>query len=357
MSAPDQPYGDDVLPPEYRPRRRAATWTVGKAIGATIAVVLGVLAIAIVTVITLNPQRVADQIAVWNFEPSAEIVAYADSTAMTDEARFLFYAGRPVVAADEEFDAACTIEEVGIGVLGCYLPGPNTIYLYDVTDDRLAGIEEVTAAHEMLHAVWDRMPDEERASLEVLLEAEAEAVADDPAFAERFEFYARTEPGERSNELHSIVGTEFAVVGEELEKHYARYFTDRAQVVALHEQSNAVFVEQQAEIESLVARLDGLRASIEADYASYNSSFDVLTGDIAVFNDRAESGFYSSQSAFAADRDELIRRQDELDAFFASIEAKRVEFDQLATSLDALNAEVESLNDSINITPRDEVGL
>jgi len=319
--------------------------------------VLGVAAIGIVTVITINPQRVADQIAVWNFEPSDEIVRYAEQTTMTETGRFLFYASRPVVAADVAFDAVCSNREAGFGILGCYLPRTKIMYLYDVTDDRLAGLEEVVAAHEMLHAVWDRLSTDERSRLEILLEAEAARMADSAEFTARFEFYARTQPGERANELHSIIGTEFATISGELEAHYAKYFLDRSQVITLHEQSNAVFLAQQAQIETLVAQLDALRASVESEYASYNTSFDALNADISGFNDRADSGFYSSQEEFNADRDELLTRQAALDGVFADIESKRVEFDRLVAQLDALNAEVESLNDSINIQPREDLGL
>ena len=318
---------------------------------------LGIVAIAIVTFITVNPQRVADQIAVWNYEPTSEIVRYAEATSMTGTGRFLFYASRPVVADDIAFDAVCSNREAGFGILGCYLPRSKTMYLYDVMDDRLAGIEEVVAAHEMLHAVWDRLSDDERSRLEVLLEAEATRMADNAEFTARFEFYAKTQPGERANELHSIIGTEFATISGELEAHYAEYFLDRSQIIALHEQSNAVFLAQQAQIEALIVQLDALRASIETVYANYNAGFDALNADISEFNDRADGGVYSSQAEFAADRDELLARQVALDSVFAGIDSQTADYDQLAAQLDALNAEVDSLNDSINIQPREDLGL
>ncbi len=342
---------------EFRPRRDRRQWTAWRVLAAGTAVFLGVVAVAIVTIITVNPQRVADQIAVWNYQPSNEIVRYAEATTMTETGRFLFYASRPIVAGDAAFDAVCSNREAGFGILGCYLPRSKTMYLYDVMDDRLAGIEEVVAAHEMLHAVWDRLSDDERARLEVLLEVEATRLVDNAEFTARFEFYARTQPGERANELHSIIGTEFATISSELEAHYAKYFLDRSQVIALHEQSNAVFLAQQAQIETLIAQLDALRASIETEYASYNAGFDALNADIAEFNDRADSGFYGSQAEFAADRDELLARQVALNNVFAGIDSERAEYYQLAAQLDALNAEVESLNDSINIQPREDPGL
>ncbi|MDP3207591.1 MAG: hypothetical protein Q8M65_00445 [Rhodoglobus sp.] len=298
-------------------------------------------------------QRVADQFAVWQFAPPAAVEAYADRAAFSDEGRFLFFASRPVIAADTEFNDVCASQLEEVGILGCYLPGDKRIFLFDVTDVRLDGIEEVVAAHEMLHAAWDRMTDAERTELGVLLEAEAEKHSEDPGFAETLEFYALTEPGERLNELHSIVGTKFDIVAPALEAHYAQFFTNRAAVVSLHEKSNAVFQEQAAAVAALIARIDELAAAIDADYASYNAQYGQLNVDIDSFNSRADSGDFGSQAEFNSERDALLARQRTLDAFYATIDARAAEYNVLLTQLDELNSAAAKLNEAINITPHE----
>lgn len=305
----------------------------------------------------LNPQRVTDQITVWQFEPSTPIAAYADRSTMTDEGRFLFYASRPSIEAGDAFDEQCASQEEEVGILGCYQHAGKLIYLFDVTDDRLDGIEEVVAAHEMLHAAWDRMTVAERDALTPLLEAEAAARADDPEFAETLAYYAKAEPGQRVNELHSIIGTEFPVVSAELEAHYAKYFVDRAALVALHEKSNAVFTAQQDAIADIVAQLDSIEASVDADYASYNAGYDELNADITEFNTRADSGDFATQRQFDQERGALIDRQAELDSLYASIETRKAQYESLIAQLDALNATVADLNQSINIKPRSDADL
>ncbi|CAN5505849.1 hypothetical protein BH10ACT7_BH10ACT7_30630 [soil metagenome] len=329
----------------------------GAVIAILLALIINVGAIVGIGWVLANAQRVEDQVAVWQFEPSSALEKYVQRAGLSDEGEFLFFASRPVIASGEEFDNACAARTEGVGILGCYRPSDRSIVLFDVTDDRLAGIEEVVAAHEMLHAAWDRMSAVERAALDPLLEAEAAKLADDPAFAETLAFYAETEPGERLNELHSIIGTEFAEVSPELEEHYALYFDDRAAVVALHEVSNAVFVEQAAAIENLTARMTELSAGIDADYANYNAGFDTLNADIASFNSRAQSGGFSNQSEFDAERAVLTQRQNDLIALYDSIDARVVEYNDLLTQLEALNATSAELNESINITPRSESGL
>lgn len=304
-----------------------------------------------------NQQRIADQFAVWQFEPSASLELYVTESGMSDEGKFLFYASNPTIQSNPTFNSTCSNVEEDFGVLGCYFPSQKTIYLFDVTDDRLAGIEEVVAAHEMLHAAWDRTSAEERARLTPLLEAEAARMKDDPDFATTLEFYAKTEPGERSNELHSIIGTKFSELSPELEEHYAEYFSDRSAVVALHIKSDAVFTAQQDASKKLVGQLDALRVSIDADYGSYNSGYDNLNRDIDDFNARADNGDFSSAEQFNNERAFLIERQDSLNALYDAIEADVSTYDDMVKQLEALNATISELNKSINIEPRNDGGL
>ena len=338
-----------------RPRRNSGRSRSGPAIA--IGLVLGILAQAAVGLaavwIATHEQRIVDQFVVWRFEPDPVVAGYAERAELTDEGRFLFYASSPSVKGGDAFADTCGSSFENFGVLGCYVPAHRTITLFDVTDDRLDGLEEAVAAHEMLHAVWARMSDAERDALIPLLDAEAEAHAGDPEFAETLAFYAEVEPGQRHNELHSIIGTEFPEVSAQLDEHYARYLGDRGAVVALHAQSNAVFLEFQAQADDLIVQLESLAATIDAEYASYSAGIGGLNTDIDDFNIRADNGFFSSQSQFDAERNELIARGEALDAQYAAIQVRVGEYDGLVAQLDAINDEIDALNQAINIDPPD----
>jgi hypothetical protein len=336
--------------PPVPPRRRR--------VGAVVASIVVLIAAGGAAIWALsNWQRIDDQFTVWKFIPTATLQEYVDRSTMSGEGEFLFYASVPTVHEDGDFDTVCSNRKEDVGILGCYLPSTKSIHLYDVTDERLDGIKEVIASHEMLHAAWDRMRPDEQAAVGALLEKEFEALAGDTDLAARMEFYAETEPGERLNELHSIIGTEIADLSPELEAHYATYFTDRGALVALHVTSDAVFTDLQARAEALVTSLDALRAGVEADFATYNAGYDSLNADIDSFNARADAGGFASQREFAAERAALIARQDSLDALFATIEQREAQYETGVNELNSLNAQVVELNSSINITPRDGGGL
>lgn len=344
-----------ALLPNGLPQARARL-SVGQGIAIVIAVAISAVGVAAAGWAMLNQQRVSDQFTVWQYTPTAAVASYAQRADLTDEGRFLLYASRPVVSPPADFNEICSAHQEDVGILGCYVPATKQIHLYDVTDDRLDGLEEVVAAHEMLHAAWDRMSIAEREALAPLLEAEAAKHADDPDFAKTLDFYKRTEPGERLNELHSIIGTEFAEVDAALEAHYATYFADRGAVTALHDKSNRVFREQAAAVQALADQVDALAASIDADYATYNAGYEQLNAEIAEFNARADAGDFSSQAQFDRDRAALVARQDELDSEYARISAGVDQYNALLAQLDALNATTAELNAAINITPHETAG-
>ena len=343
-------YGQPAYAPAVPPRKPRR----GLAIGISItSITLVVLLVAGIAVSYLARQQLVDQLAVWGYETTPAIESYIERSTMTDRGAFLFKASEPEITSDADFNDSCGSNEEGAGILGCYLPTSGTILLYDVTDDRLDGIEEVVASHEMLHAAWDRMSESEQATLEVLLEDEAAKLADDDEFASRMDFYARAEPGERANELHSIIGTEIAKISPELEKHYAEYFSDRAALVALQVKSNAVFEENARQSDKLIATLDKLRKRVDKDYKTYKRGYNSLDDDIAAFNVRADNGSFATQAEFESARSALLSRQDDLDDLFDDIQDRIDKYDRTNEKLATLNAEAAKLNESINIAPLD----
>ena len=276
----------------------------------------------------------------------------ASRSSMNDNGRFLFYASTPSVQDRNEFNQFCRKIVEKSAVLGCYTSGQ--IYIYNISDPRLDGIKDVTAAHEMLHAAYDRLSPSEKSEVEAMIETAA-AQVDSESLKRKLELYDTTEPTQRLNELHSMLGTEIKSLPPDLETYYARYFTNRLTLVSLSERYEQVFGELEKQQKQLVSELNALVDDINESSASYTSQFASLQDAIESFNTRAENGSYTSESQFNSERNRLIAQQANLREFREDIAEKVALYDTKKAELDNLNVTAQGLQNSIDSTALPEV--
>lgn len=302
-----------------------------------------------------NQQYVLDQIAVWQYKPTAEVAQLADNAGLNDRGKFLYYASQPEIDGTQRFNQVCDRKEEATAVLGCY--NGSRIFIYDVKDERLRGIKEVTAAHEMLHAAWQRFSESERQKVGELLEVEYRKLESDAEYSERIAFYARTEPGQRANELHSLIATEIRDISAELSKHYEQFFNDREKVVALHEAYRSVFEKLDTEAKALYAELQELAQIIHSTSERYNKDVETLNKEIQDFNTRAEAGQFSSQREFNDERAALINRANDLETARAGINSKMTAYETKRQAYNEIANESRQLVDSLdsNLAPAPSV--
>lgn len=226
--------------------------------------VLLVLLVAAGAVLWFKHNELLDWAAARGYEPSAEVAQLVSETTMTPYAQRLFYANRPVVEDKEAFNRHCTDPSEQVAVLGCFTGNRLGIYLYDVTDERLNGIEHVTAAHEMLHQVYQRLNGRDKTRINGLLQEYHDLKASQ-RLKDKIASYKNSEPAELQNEMHSIFGTEAIDLPVELEDYYRQYFTNRQAVLALHQKYQDEFDRRIAQITDYDAQLENLKARIESN--------------------------------------------------------------------------------------------
>lgn len=209
----------------------------------------------------LNRLAIYDWVRLRGYTPPTVIAQLATDTTMKDSARNLFYVQHPAIEDKSTFNEHCGQGEQTI-VLGCYVPKQG-IYLFDVTDPRLEGIEQVTAAHEMLHAAYERLAADEKERINRLLTAVYEGL-NNPRITKTIDQY-RTAGADVANELHSILATEVRVLTPELESYYSRYFTSRLAVVGFSEQYEQAFLDIENQVAAYDQQLEGLKKQVEAN--------------------------------------------------------------------------------------------
>ena len=323
--------------PPVRPRR----WPLVLGIVSTLMIAGVVLVLS-----PWDPYRgiwIQDQLTVLTNPSSDDIQAIADATGMSDEGRLIFLASTPEVEDADTFNDDCAVESEG--TLGCF--DGRDIYIYAVTDPRLQGTIEVTAAHEMLHAAYRRLTPEDREKVDALVAQAVEALpADDPVFLDMAGYPKDQWP----DEWHSRLGSEFGDLAPALEAHYARYFDDRSKVLDLAEKSTALLRELEAQLKDLKAKVDALSADIDTRTKAYDTALAAYTSDVSAFNEKADSGGFTSQDQFDRERAALVQRQQQLDADRKALNAKVDEYNGLVDQLTALDADYADLYHSLDST-------
>jgi chromosome segregation ATPase len=230
--------------------------------------------------------------------PSTRIEALAQATTMTNRGKRSFYENRPTIEKKKNFLNLCKHTEKTI-VLGCY-SNQRQIYLQDIQDKRLKGVMEVTAAHEMLHDIYEHLLPWERSGLNKRLKAAFDRVQN-PRIIKLVDSYRQQSDDDKVllHELHSILGTEVRDLGDpELEAHYAKYFQQRKTVVAFSEQYEATFNKLHADADRLKKSL----TSAETELNKVSTTVKANDGEIA-----------NESQEMAAMRDDLerLRQQDQ----------------------------------------------
>ena len=292
--------------------------------------------LAVVVTLVLNRDKVYDYYRGLTYRPSSEMVEIRDSLGLTTEGEFVFNASQPELSERDEFNANCRPDDAETAILGCYVM--ENIYVYNIEDEQLKGIKELTAAHELLHAVFARMNDNEKdalkSDLNKVLKENGEILQEDlsiyPA-EERFE------------ELYVRAGTEVKKLPDNLEKHYAKVFKDQDRVVNFYDSYIAVFRRLKAELKALEGELGELNNRIDSMTLEYETRANQYSANVDQFNACADTaGCFSSQWEFDTRRNVLVNEQVALDNMY----------DEISGLIDEYNSKVEVYNNDVIETNR-----
>ena len=284
-----------------------------------------------------NRQWLQDWYQVSQYQASSPINDIVTKTTMTKHGAFIFFATHPEINTADAFNANCQRKEQSNMILGCYTN--NRIYVYQVENPQLAGVEDVTGAHEMLHAAWQRLSESERKRVSALLEA-AYARVHTAELDQRMQYYQKAEPGERINELHSILGTEFRDLGPELEQYYSQYFSARSAIVGLHDSYKSLFDDLEKKSSQLKAQIEQEAAILNKDIEAYNTAIRALNNDVTAHNSKASS--IDRANVDEVDRYNQTKR--ELDGRRAQLDVTKQDIDARVSQY---NADINAYNQTV----------
>ncbi len=291
----------------------------------------------------LNRQNLIDWWRLQNYHVPAAIATLASEDTLTDYARKIFYVNRPAIDDKTTFSTSEACPNNGgeqTIVLGCYRGGQGGIFVLEVDDPRLDGVQQVTAAHEMLHAAYDRLGSEEKQKINAMLLDYYQHDLHDERILRTIEAYKKSEPKDVVNEMHSIFGTEVAQLPRGLEDYYRRYFTQRSRVAAYAAQYQSAFTSRRtliaqydSELASLKSQIDTGEADLKSkrqdiddqqnslmsqknnnDVTAYNAGVPVFNALVDTYNREVQSvqNLIAQYNQLVANRNAVVLEQDQL---------------------------------------------
>jgi len=307
-----------------------------------------VVAITLAFVIPFSQrQQFNDWYVLQSYKPSAQVSSLASATAMTDYGRKLFYVNDPELIADKaSFTAKCNQMEESI-VLGCYISNDG-IFLYQVKDQRLNGVVEVTAAHEMLHVGYERLNNSEKNRINALLLAEYKNIKD-KRLIDTIKAYEAKDPAVVLNELHSILPTEVTKLSGELEDYYTKYFTDRSLVTALSSKYENEFITREQKIEAYDTELTQKKQQIDSNLAQIERLSDALNIEKSRMDNYRQSGDITSYNNSVGPYNQLVNQYNSL---VRSTQSQIDSYNVLVENRNTLAGDIKSLVDSIDSRPQ-----
>lgn len=297
-------------------------------------------------VVAANRQNIFDWWQLRNYQAPDNIVQLANEDSLTPAARKIFYVNHAAVDDKSSFSKLCPNNggEQTI-VLGCYHSNQAGIFLLSVGDTRLNGVEQVTAAHEMLHGAYDRLSSANKSHVNAMLLDYYSHGLSDPRILKTIEAYKKSEPNDLINEMHSVFGSEIAKLPPGLEQYYQRYFSNRAQVAAYATAYQEAFTSRQAVLsrdEELLSHLKLLIDAAEADLKTRQANISARQS--ALISQRNGGNIEAYNAAVPAYNGLIDQYNNEVQAVQRMID----EYNQLVASRNAVAFEEDQLINDLN---------
>ena len=303
--------------------------------------------IVIISVAIINRDWIYDWWRGISYKPSAEMAAIQDSLKLTDRGNFIFKASHPTLDDSETFNASCKSAHSGeLAVLGCYTE--DEIHVYNIQSEELKGIRELTTAHELLHANWKRISENDKHTL--LNELNTINTNNNGKLTQELNNYSTDQ---QSEELYVRAGTEIKDLPSNLEKHYGEIFQNQDLIVSYYDSYITVFLEIETEMNQLMSEMQSIQQEIDNTTIEYEQRASQLSAAVTSFNTCAEqAGCFKSEYEFYSKRANLLNEQSALETIYNHINTLIDEYNIRVEKYNADVTRTDKLNQAINSTKK-----
>lgn len=309
-----------------------------------VALLLTLFWLLLLLVAVANRQDIVDWWKLRSYTAPVAVAQIATQDTMTSYARKVLYVNAPAIEGKADFKQ-CPVNGEQTIVLGCYIGGQNGIYVLSVSDPRLAGVEQVTSAHEMLHAAYDRLSTKRRNNIDAMLQNYYDHDLTDARIKATIDAYKQSEPNDVVNEMHSIFGTEIASLPAPLEAYYKQYFTNRQAVAKFAAQYQAEFTNREDVVKSDDTQLASWKTQIASDEADLKAKHAALDAESRQLQSYKANNNISAYNAGVPGYNADVRAYN---AEVDSLQALITQYNLLVQTRNATALEAKQLTDEIN---------
>jgi archaellum component FlaC len=294
---------------------------------------------------TWQGENIRETVQLSKYQASPEIAKLAVDTKMSETGRKIFYLNTPTIEEKKSGLNLCKKEgaKEKTVILGCYVSNRG-IFIQKVSDQRLAGIMQVTAAHEMLHSAYHRLSADDRQQVDRELNQVFEKL-NNPRLKKLIAIYRKQDPKVVTNELHSILGTEVPNLIPFLENYYKRYFSDRSVVVAYAQKYESTFTNLMRQAEEIDQKMTEMKPELDRLEASTKQQSRSIEQQRAELNRLQASHRTSEYNSRVAG---FNRQVDSYNQQVNRLKQQVAAYNKLVKTYNAVSTEEKSLNESLN---------
>jgi hypothetical protein len=307
--------------------------------------VVGFLPVVLLLGWTWQGESIRENVQLSKYQASPEIAKLAVDTKMSETGRKIFYLNTPTIEEKKSGLNLCKKEGARekTVILGCYVSNRG-IFIQKVNDQRLAGIMQVTAAHEMLHSAYHRLSADDRQQVDRELNKFFENL-NNQRLKKLIAIYRKQDPKVVTNELHSILGTEVPNLGPFLENYYQRYFSDRSAVVNYAQKYESTFTNLLRQAEELDRQMTAMKPELnrlEASTKQQSSSIEQQRSELNRLQASHKTNEYNSRVA------SFNRQVDSYNQQVNRLKQQVAAYNKLVKTYNSVSMEEKSLNESLN---------
>jgi len=314
-----------------------------RSIRTSTAVLFLALWVALLVLVLYNRQGLADWWALRHYQAPAAVAQLATDDTMTQYARRVFYVNEPQLQPKTDFKE-CPVGREQAAILGCYHSNQAGIFILAVDDPRLQGIEQVTAAHEMLHAAYDRLSTKQKKSVDVMLEDYYRHDLHDPDIIAQMNAYKKSEPDAVVDEMHSVFGTEVTKLPAPLEQYYKRYFTNRQTVAGYYTKYEAEFTSRRQTVKADDAKLAVMKKQIDSEQSDLQKQNGELQARQAQLDSYKQNGDIGDYNAGVPGFNSLVESYNDQ---VAALKGLIAQYNQLVSTRNSIALEAQQLTNEI----------